>query len=59
MHDNGQSLVGLLRYGLSPDRHGRIVRDPQLLLLEQSLHYSLQQLSSSLHIPNVEPTSCR
>jgi hypothetical protein len=49
-----QSLVGLLRYGLSPDRHGGIVRDPQLLLLEQSLHYSPQQLSSSLHIPNVE-----
>ncbi len=46
-----QSLVGLLRYGLSPDRHSEIVRNPQLLLLEQSLHYSLRRLTASLHIP--------
>ncbi len=46
-----QSLVGLLRYGLSPDKHADIVRNPQLLLLEQSLHYSLRRLGASLHIP--------
>ncbi len=49
-----QSLVGLLRFGLSPDRHRGLVRHPQLLLLEQSLHYSLRRLSASLHIPVVE-----
>ena len=49
-----QSLVGLLRYGLSPDRHGRLVRNPQLLLLEQSLGYSLRRLTASLHIPAVD-----
>lgn len=49
-----QSLVGALRYGLSPDRHGEIVRNPQLLLLEQSLHYSLSRLSASLHIAALE-----
>lgn len=52
-----QSLVGLLRYGLSPDHHGRIVRHPQLLLLEQALHYSLRQLTASLHIQAVEQES--
>lgn len=50
-----QSLVGLLRYGLSPDRNP-IVRNPQLLLLEQALHYSLRQLTSSLHIPDIKRT---
>jgi hypothetical protein len=50
-----QSLVGLLRYGLSPDRHGDVVRNPQLLLLEQSLHYSLRRLGASLHIPPLPP----
>ncbi len=49
-----QNLVGLLRYSLSPDRHGPVVRNPQLLLLEQSLHYSLRRLSASLHIGGVE-----
>ncbi len=49
-----QSLVGLLRYGLSPDRHHDIVYNPQLLLLEQSLHYSLRRLSASLHIIDIE-----
>lgn len=49
-----QSLVGLLRYGLSPDRHSAIVYNPQLLLLEQSLHYSLRRLTDSLHSPTVE-----
>lgn len=48
-----QSLVGLLRYGLSPDAHPTVVRNPQLLLLEQSLHYSLRRLSTSLHIPPI------
>ncbi len=49
-----QGLVGLLRYGLSPDRHKTIVRNPQLLLLEQSLHYTLRRLSASLYIPAIE-----
>jgi hypothetical protein len=46
-----QNLIGLLRYGLSPDRHAHLVHNPQLLLLEQSLHYSLRRLTTSLHIP--------
>ena len=50
-----QSLAGLLRYGLSPDRHPEIVRNPQLLLLEQALHYSLRRLSASLHVSVVNP----
>ncbi|CAA9215633.1 MAG: hypothetical protein AVDCRST_MAG26-300 [uncultured Chloroflexia bacterium] len=49
-----QNLVGLLRYGLSTERHATIVFNPQLLLLEQSLHYSLRRLSASLHIPPIE-----
>ena len=49
-----QSLVGLLRYGLSPDRHARVVHHPRLLLLEQALHYSLRRLSASLHTPSHE-----
>lgn len=49
-----QALIGLLRYGLSPDRYPTIVRNPQLLLLEQSLHYSLRRLSASFAVP---PTS--
>jgi len=49
-----QSIVGLLRYGLSPDEHGDMVRDPQLLLLEQSLHYSLRRLNASLTITEAE-----
>ncbi len=48
-----QSLVGLLRYGLSPERHPTLVANPQLLLLEQALHYSLRRLSASLHIPPI------
>lgn len=48
-----QSLVGLLRYGLSPERHPEVVANPQLLLLEQTLHYSLRRLSASLHIPPI------
>jgi Ion channel len=49
-----QGLVGQCRYGLSPDRHGGVVRNPQLALLEQSLLYALRRLSASLHIPNIE-----
>jgi len=49
-----QSVVGLLRYGLSPDEHADMVRDPQLLLLEQSLHYSLRRLNASLTISETE-----
>lgn len=49
-----QSLIGLLRYGLSPDRHRDIVYNPQLLLLEQSLHYSLRRLTASLHAVTIE-----
>jgi hypothetical protein len=48
-----QGLVGQCRYGLSPDRHGSVVHNPQLTLLEQSLLYALRRLSASLHIPDV------
>jgi signal transduction histidine kinase len=48
-----QGLVGQCRYGLSPDRHGGVVRNPQVVLLEQSLLYALRRLSASLHIPEV------
>ncbi len=48
-----QNLVGLLRYGLSPDQHPDLVRHPHLLLLEEALHYSLRRLTASLHIPPV------
>lgn len=44
-----QQLIGLLRYGLSPERHADLVRNPQLLLLEQSFSYSLRRLAVSLH----------
>lgn len=46
-----QSLIGLLRYGLSPDQHPDLVRHPHLLLLEEALHYSLRRLTASLHMP--------
>jgi len=46
-----RGLVGLLRYGLAPERHADIVRNPQLLLLEQALGYSLHRLADSLHSP--------
>ncbi len=49
-----QSIVELLRYGLSPDTHADMVRDPQLLLLEQALHYSLRRLNASLTISETE-----
>ena len=48
-----QGIVGRCRYGLSPDKHGAIVRNPQLVLLEQSLLYALRRLSASLHIPEI------
>jgi hypothetical protein len=44
-----QRLIGLLRYGLSPERHADLVRNPQVLLLEQSFSYSLRRLAVSLH----------
>lgn len=46
-----RSLIGLLRYGLHPERQRAIVFHPHVLLLEQALHYSLRRLSASLHIP--------
>lgn len=50
-----QSLVGLVRYGLSPDRHADLVQHPDVLLLEHALHYSLRRLTASMHIaPIVE-----
>lgn len=48
-----QGIVGQCRYGLSPDQHGSVVRNPQLALLEQSLLYALRRLSASLHIPEI------
>ena len=50
-----QQLIGLLRYSLSPERHPELVRNPQVLLLEQSFGYSLRRLSSSLHTSLTEP----
>jgi hypothetical protein len=47
--------VGALRYGLSADAHAELVRHPHVLLLEQSLHYTLRRLSASLHIAEVTP----
>lgn len=44
-----QHLIGFLRYGLSPERHPNLVRNPQVLLLEQSFAFSLRRLSVSLH----------
>lgn len=44
-----QHLIGFLRYGLSPERHPNLVRNPQVLLLEQSFAFSLRRLSASLH----------
>ncbi|HEY8599664.1 MAG TPA: potassium channel family protein [Thermomicrobiales bacterium] len=44
-----QQLIGLLRYGLSPERHDDLVHNPQVLLLEQSFSYSLRRLTVSLH----------
>lgn len=46
-----QSLVTTLRYGLSPQAHSDIVTNPQVLLLEQALHYSLRRLNASRHVP--------
>lgn len=50
-----QHLIGLLRYGLSPERHADLVHNPQLLLLEQSFSHSLRRLSISLHTSLTEP----
>lgn len=52
-----QNLVALLRYGLSPACHGHIVNNPQLLLLEQTVHYSLRRLNASCHIGAVDRDS--
>ena len=45
-----QNLLGLVRYGLSPDRHADLVQHPDVLLLEHALHYSLRRLTTSMHI---------
>jgi hypothetical protein len=52
-----QSLVSILRYSLSVDQHPDTVNNPHLLLLEQSLHYSLNQLSQSIHVTQSEAAS--
>lgn len=49
-----QHLIAALRYGLSPDRHGHLVNNPQLLLLEQAFGHSLNRLSASLHIASLD-----
>ena len=54
-----QGLVGLLRYGLSPDAHGDLVHNPQVVLLEQALGYSLRHLAASLHTPSAAPRDDR
>lgn len=45
-----QSIVATLRYGLSIDENGATVKHPQVLFLEQSLDYCLNQLGTSIHI---------
>jgi hypothetical protein len=50
-----QNLIGLLRYGLSPERHADLVRNPQVLFLEQVFGYSLRRLSTSLHSSPIPP----
>ncbi len=50
-----QSLVANLRYSLSVERHPDTVNHPHLLLLEQSLHYTLHQLGASIHLAKAEP----
>jgi len=44
-----QHLIGFLRYGLSPEHHANLVRNPQVLLLEQAFAFSLRRLAASLH----------
>ncbi|CAA9573038.1 MAG: hypothetical protein AVDCRST_MAG49-3844 [uncultured Thermomicrobiales bacterium] len=44
-----QGLIGALRYGLSPDEHADVVRDPQLLLLEEVFQRSLARLTAVTH----------
>ncbi len=44
-----QHLIGFLRYGLSPEHHANLVRNPQVLLLEQAFAFSLRRLATSLH----------
>jgi len=44
-----QHLIGFLRYGLSPEHHASLVKNPQVLLLEQSFAFSLRRLAASLH----------
>ncbi|MBC8161490.1 MAG: two pore domain potassium channel family protein [Roseiflexaceae bacterium] len=47
-----RNLVAALRYTLSPDQHRALVFHPDLIALEQSLHYSLRRFSGSLHLPS-------
>jgi hypothetical protein len=44
-----QHLIGFLRYGLSPEDHASLVKNPQVLLLEQAFAFSLRRLAASLH----------
>lgn len=44
-----QHLIGYLRYGLSPEDHAILVKNPQVLLLEQAFAFSLRRLAASLH----------
>lgn len=44
-----QHLIGYLRYGLSPEHHATLVKNPQVLLLEQAFAFSLRRLAVSLH----------
>lgn len=44
-----QHLIGFLRYGLSPEHHANLVKNPQILLLEQAFAFSLRRLAASLH----------
>jgi len=44
-----QHLIGFLRYGLSPEQHASLVKNPQVLLLEQAFAFTLRRLAASLH----------
>jgi hypothetical protein len=44
-----QHLIGYLRYGLSPEHHAGLVKNPQILLLEQAFAFTLHRLAASLH----------
>jgi hypothetical protein len=52
-----QHLIGYLRYGLSPEHHATLVKNPQILLLEQAFAFSLRRLAASLHTTTREATA--